>query len=417
MKTFLPLLFAFTLYADVEISGHVDIDAQQYLSAPSQKNKNSFTAKETLELKYNEDAWTLYTKLYAQQDSSDFTSSDKKNERTFGRVDELYGQYDFDDDSVQFGKSIKFWGALELRNVVDGFNPQDFRTDMLDADKLGVWNLSYSHFTEDGELSLIVKLYEQDQEMAAAPYVYYFFPSFVNYNSKLNTQDTSTRPSIYLKYSASTDTEYPLDYSFIYENGYDSQRYYTADKPQNLSVTSPTYGYPTEFSANAYIVNKIMTYETLVVGATLIKLEALYVKVDEDKYMGDYSHIGLGVEHTVENIYDSTALGFLAEYYRYDTYESDKYGDLELFETMQNDVFVGLRYSLNNAEDSSFVGGVIADFEYGEQVYYLDFESHLADSYKLNLDYYYVEPSKSKATAYALLGRHQRVAVNIAYYF
>jgi len=417
MKTLLPVIFACTLYADVEVSGHLDMDVQQYLSAPSQKNQNSFTAKETLELKYSEDAGTLYTKLYAQQDSSDLTSSDKKNERTFGRVDELYGQYDFDDDSLQFGKSIKFWGALELRNIVDGFNPHDFRTDMLDVDKLGVWNLSYSHFTENGELSLIVKLHEQDQEMAAAPYVYYFFPSFVSYNSKLNTQDASTRPSIYLKYSASTDTEYPLDYSFIYENGYDSQRYYTADKPQNLSVKSPTYGYPTEFSANAYIVNKIMTYETLVVGATLIKLEALYAKVDEDKNVGDYSHIGLGVEHTIENIYSSTALGILAEYYRYDTYESDKYSDLELFETMQNDIFVGLRYSLNNAEDSSFVGGFIADFEYNEQVYYLDFESRVADSYKLNLDYYYVEPSTTKATAYAFLGRHQRVAVNIAYYF
>ena len=127
--------------------------------------------------------------------------------------------------------------------------------------------------------------------------------------------------------------------------------------------------------------------------------------------------MAFGVEHTLENFYESSALGLIAEYYRYDTYESDKYSDIELFETMQNDLFIGLRYSLNNAQDSSFVGGVVADFEYDEQVYYMKFESRFADSYKIGVDYYYIEPSTSHLTAYALLGEHQRVALNVAYHF
>jgi len=413
----LPLLVAVSAFAEIEVSGHLDLDSQFYLTAPDSKHKNSFTAQQSLEFNYTNDELTLYSKLYAQEDYYDFVSADQKNERTFARLDELYMKYDFDDDAIQAGKSIKFWGALELRNIVDGFNPQDLRSDLLSVDKLGVWNASYSHYTESGELSLIVKLYEQNQEMAAYPYVYYFFPSFVSYDSKLKTQDADTRPSVYLTYSGSTDTEYALDYMFIYENGYDSQRYFTADKPQNLSPLSPTYGNPTVFESNAYIVNKFMTYNTLVLGATLIKLEALYAKVDEDINVGDYSHVAFGVEHTLENFYESAALGLIAEYYRYDTYESDKYSDIELFETMQNDLFVGLRYSLNNTEDSSVVGGVVTDFEYDEQVYYMKFESRFAESYKIGVDYYYIEPSTSHLTAYALLGQHQRVAVNVAYHF
>jgi len=160
-----------------------------------------------------------------------------------------------------------------------------------------------------------------------------------------------------------------------------------------------------------------MTYETLVVDATLYKLEALYAKVAGDERVGDYSHIALGVEHTLENIYEGAALGLIAEYYRYDTYEAGKLDDLALFESMQNDLFVGARYSFNNANNSSFIGGAIVDMEYQEQVYYMEFESRVAESFTLALDYYSIEPSTTDATPYAQLGNHQRVGIKLAYYF
>jgi len=84
---------------------------------------------------------------------------------------------------------------------------------------------------------------------------------------------------------------------------------------------------------------------------------------------------------------------------------------------MQDDLFLGMRYSFNNTNDSSVIGGVIEDFEYDEQVYYFKYDSRISDSFKVELDYYYVEPSKKKRTAYAFLGRHQRIGLNIAYYF
>ncbi|HIP19929.1 MAG TPA: hypothetical protein EYG70_02255 [Sulfurimonas sp.] len=418
MKHLVLLFSLFTaVLADIEISGHFDLDSQFYLKVPQGKNTNSFTAKQTLEINYEEDSLSVYANLYAQEAYYDFTSQDTKTERTFARVDELYLKYDFDDDALKAGKSIEFWGSLELRNIVDGFNPRDFRNDFFSNDKLGVYNVSYSHYFENSELSLIAKLQEEQQLMAAQPYVYYFFPSFVTYDGTLNTQDSIHRPSMYLKFTGSTDTEYAIDYALIYENGYDSQRYFATNTPQNINPSSPTFGQATHFEENAYIVNKFMTYNTLVVGSTLVKLEALYAKVDEDPFIGDYSHIALGLEHTLENIYESHALGLIAEYYRYDTYESDKYDDLALFETMQNDLFLGIRYTLNSANDSSFVGGGIFDLEYNEQVYYLKFESRVAESFKVALDYYYIEPSTTDLTAYALLGEHQKLGVNIAYYF
>jgi len=416
MRTILVSLLAFgTLSAEIEVNGHLDLDVQAYLQKPEDKNKNSITAKQTVEINYSKDDLTIFSKLYAQEAYYDLTQN-KQTDRTFARVDELYLKYDFENDAIKAGKTIEFWGALEVRNIVDGFNPTDFRNDFYANDKLGVYNLQYSHYTESGELSAIVKLYEQEQPMADFPYVYNFFPKFVTYDGTLNSEKSKYRPSIYLKYSGSTDTEYALDYALIYENGYDSQRYFTTPTPNHLKP-GPDFAKATTFTQEAYIVNKIMTYNTLVVDATLYKLEALYAKVDGDENIGDYSHIGLGVEHTIENFYESAALGLIAEYYRYDTYEEDKYSDLELFETMQNDLFIGARYSFNNANDSSFIGGGIFDLEYDEQSYYLKFESRAWDSYKISMEYDLIIPSETDLTAYALLGKHERLAINIAYHF
>ena len=60
---------------------------------------------------------------------------------------------------------------------------------------------------------------------------------------------------------------------------------------------------------------------------------------------------------------------------------------------------------------------MIHDLEYDEQIYYAELGSRIGDSFKVEIDYYYIEPSKKAQTANALLGRHQRVGVNIAYYF
>jgi len=65
--TLLPLFFSSLLYADLEVSGHLDLDSQVYLTKPSDKNANSFTAKQTLEIKYTRDNLTLYSQVYAQE--------------------------------------------------------------------------------------------------------------------------------------------------------------------------------------------------------------------------------------------------------------------------------------------------------------------------------------------------------------
>lgn len=402
------LLLTSALIAEMEVKGYIGLDSQAYLSRPDTKHAQNFTLKEQLELSYRTGAFEVKALLNAQQDSHDLFG-EEENERTFMRLDELYGRYDLENDKVMAGRSIRFWGALEARNIVDGFNLQDMRNDPFETDKIGVWNAQYSHYTESGELSIIVKFAEEDQKMAAFPYAYYFLPGFVDYDESLQSEKSRYRPSLYLTYSGSTDTEYGLDYAIILQNGYDSQRYFSSD--------GPLTGTPVSFEQHAYLVNKVSTYETLVVGDTLLKLEALYADVIDDPNISDYIHLGAGIEHTLTQIIGEADLGLIAEYYYYETLESGKYTDLELFESFQDDLFLGGRYTFNDIDDASIIGGVVLDLEYDEQSYYVEYETRIADTFKVHLDYRYIEPSKDTLTAFHLLQRHQRIGLNIEYYF
>ena len=385
--------------------GHIDLAMQTYVNRPGGKHKNNVTASSRVDMKYKKDDFSIYMSLYGQQDLWDFSTIENRTERSFVRIDEVYGKYKFENSELMFGKNVRFWGALELRNIVDVFNPQDGRNDPFETDKLGVWNMAYTYYTQSGELSLIVKSGEQDRELSAFPYAYYYFPEAFEYTHQLNTESSSFRPTIYLKLDGSTDTKYAVDYSFIVQHGYDSQRYTTLD-------TSTL-----KLEENAYLVNKFMTYNTLVVGATLMKFEGVYADVQDDKTISDYYQLGIGAEHTLSQIYNDADLGLIAEYYHYGLFENDKRDDLALFEVFQNDLFLGFRYNFNQGNEASILSGVILDLEYDEEAYYLEYESRISQSFKINVDYRYLEPSKETETVYHLLQRHQRVNFKLGYYF
>ena len=421
-------LKSFVDEGELSLQGDVELSLQNYMLRPDNKNKTNLTASSQLELEYIHDDMSVIAKLYAQADLHDIKGSSQKNNRSFLRIDELYIKQDFEDDMVQVGKSINFWGALEARNITDTFNPDDPRSDIFNSDKLGVWNAAYTHYTETGELSLIGTLYEQGRRMAAVPYVYYFFPQTVptavgnlplNYDSTL-TAEYAQRPSFFIKYAGSTDSEYALDYALIYENGYDSQRYYTYELLNNNTSVST--------NENAYLVNKIMTYDTLVIDSTLVKFEGVYTDVisSDDiidangsiRNISDYYHFGIGTEHTLTQFYNDADLGLIAEYYRYGIVgKGNSFTDIELFEINQNDLFLGARYSFNEGNDASLIGGGIFDLDYDEQVFYVEYDGRIADTFKLNIDFRHIEPSKETNTAFKLMGRHQRIGARLGYYF
>lgn len=402
MKILLSLLLSITfVFSEVQKEGYIGLDSQVY-SKKEGKHSSNFTLQQKLKLSYEEDSFSSIIEFYAQEDLSDYTNK-KDNERSFVRINEVYLQYEFDEDKILFGKNIRFWGALEAKNIVDTFNIQDSRNDLSIIDKIGAYNFEYSHYFEESEFSIIAKVYEANNKMAKSSYMYSFLQENESLSDDLQSEKSQSRPTIYLTYSGSLSEDYALDYAFIYQNGYDSQRYLS--KSGNV------------FNQHSYLVNKFLTYNTLVLDSTLYKLEFLYTDVINDKNVSDYVHLALGVEHTLDSLENGAEIGLIAEYYYYDTLEDNKLTDLDLSEIFQNDLFLGLRYSLNDESDTSAVGGVILDTKYDEQSYYIEYETRVNDLFKVKVDYRYIEPSDSHNTVFSRQGRSQRVGFNIAYHF
>lgn len=386
----MPLLFS-VIYAQRAYRGNVGMNLQYFTDTGEQRETIAEISGE-LEREFSHKRWRLKTLIDANFDTND-------QKRNYLLLNEVYLNYAFDDADLRFGKEIKFWGALEAFNITDVFNSYNLRKDLLDFEKLGSWNAAYMRYFESSELSFIVKWHEESQPFASSDYPYYMLPPGFSYDEKLHTEKNRFTPTYFLKYSGTTDTTYPLDFAIILQSGYDNNR-------QLIFNGSNFYQY-------AYQVDRIMTYNTMLVGDTLLKLEASYTDVKHDKVVSDYTQAGFGFEHTLYGVRENMDLGIITEYYMFDSDNETQ----ELLQTFGNDLFVGTRLTFNDMSDTSLLAGIIQDVKYNETLFKAEFERRVFESYKLKIDLLYTNPSDTDETALKQLGDVSNARVSLAYYF
>jgi len=298
-------------------------------------------------------------------------------ERRYFDANDLYYKHDFENSDLLIGRNTRFWGAMEFYNHTDNFNTKDWRDNPFDYDsKLGANNIAYTHYFDNSEISLIAKVHETGQKVQDKKSVNSFLPP--NYNDRLETQEDKNRPTLYLKYSGSAE-EMQLDYSVIYQNGYDEQRY--------LAPVGR------ELRQHAYLVDKLMGYATLVSGETIYKTEVAYTKSDDEK-VSDYAQISLGVEHTLYGVWGKSDLGLLAEYYKYDARDGSKFGAKDFGNLFADDLTLGFRLSVNDSADSDILGGVAIDRDNHEKIAFMEYNRRLLEKYKLKISYQHLSPKK-----------------------
>jgi hypothetical protein len=317
-----------------------------------------------------------------------------KNRRYFDAHD-LYYKHEFENSDLLVGRNTRFWGAMEFYNHTDVFNSKDLRDDPFDYDsKIGANNIAYTQYFENSELSLIAKVHEERQRVQDVESSNRFVPA--NYGDSLETQESRDRPTVYLKYSGSGD-EVQVDYSFIYQNGYDEQRY-----------LAPVVG---ELRQHAYLVDKVMAYATLVNGETIYKTELAYTKSKEEQ-VSDYAQVSVGLEHTLYGVWNKSDLGLLAEYYHYKTKDNRKLGAKEFNNLFANDLSLGFRLTLNDGADSDVLGGISIDKINHEKIYFVEYETRVYDKYKIGLSYQHLAPEMG-----SVFKELDAVQLDVGYYF
>ena len=376
MKTTLllsTLLSSFLFAEGIEYKGNIGFESSYYNHDIAGKRDNQVALRAELELKHKVGKGEFVFNGKAIVDEAD------KNRRYFDAND-LYFKQEFENSDLLIGRNTRFWGAMEFYNHTDVFNTKDLLDDPFDYDaKIGANSIAYTQYFDNSDFALIAKVHEERQRVQDIESVNRFAP--VNYGDTLETQRDRDRPTVYLKYSG-TGEDIELDYSFIYQNGYDEQRY-LAPKPGEYPVR--------ELRQNAYLVDKLMGYATFVNGETLYKTELAYTKSDDDK-VSDYSQMSVGVEHTLYGVWDKADLGVLAEYYKYDERDSKKLGAKDFQNLFADDVMLGLRLKLNDASDSELLGGLDVDRDNREKMVFVEYETRLFDKYKLKFNYQHLSP-------------------------
>ncbi len=389
-KLFVPLLLAsFAGAGEIAYKGNLGIEYDYFSHDIPGKRDDASALRGAFETKkaFGDAEVKLHLKgIYDKEDGK----------RRYVDIQELYYKYNFEDSELLIGRNILFWGVLEVYNIADVFNTKDTLDDPFDYDKkLGAWNIAWTRFFDNSELSVIVKLYEEDQRFQDRESVFNFLP--LPYDSDLITE-YDNRPSLFLKYSGSGE-EVQIDYALIYEAGYDDQRYFTYDRASG------------KLRQHAYWVNKLIGYATLVHADTIYKAEAA-VAASDDTRVSDYLHAGAGLEHTLYGVWEKRDLGLLLEYYRYEQFNDTKFTPRELGVLFQNDLYAGMRFSFNDTASSEILAGVDFDLDESEKIYFLKYDTRVLDKFKTEVQYQHLSPSEK-----SLFGKTDHLKVAVSYYF
>ena len=386
--------FYSSIEKDIEYKGNIGVETAYLRHDMEGKRDNQSAIRFEADGKYQfKENQKFVAKVKALYDTND-------NKRRYFDINDLYFQHDFENYSFLIGKSTRFWGAMEFYNQSDTFNTKDWLDSPFEYEsKLGAWNIAYTRFFDDSELSVIMKLHEEKQPMQERRSIYNFLPT--SYDKKLDT-DSDNEPTIYLKYSSSID-KYQIDYSLIYQNGYDDQRYMVQKVSRDTNISS--------MQQHAYTVDKFMGFGTMVRGDTLYKTELAYTSSHDEK-VSDYAQGSIGLEHTLYGAWNRMDVGLIAEYYKYKTFQTNRFNAKSFGKIFDDDLSLGFRLSLNDISSSEVLGGLDIDRHNKEKLFFVEYDTRIEDKYKLGLSYQHLAPKKE-----SLFKDLDSLMVEFGYYF
>lgn len=383
MKQLLVLgVFLQTLsFCDMEMKNYLGYEFQSYLKTVDKNKKNDQAVTFQSELKYSLDDGKIYAKVDALKEKDDLN-------RDFFNITELYYSHGFSDFDLDFGKKVIFLGSLEANNIVNIFNRQNYQKDSFSTHKNGSHMLGFNYYYEDeSTLALYLKGFEEDIKFPNSNSPYFAFGN-AKYNEELQYANGDEEFSFLANYSKSFDDEFIADTAFGIFYGYDN----------NILFTNQN----SVFKPYLFQSAKLFTYDTIIMDSTLYKVEASYTKVVEDGEItiDDFYELGFGAEHTIEQFYKNHNLGLIAEYYQSDREEL----------SFDNDMFLALRYSLNDKDASEFLAGLIQDMKKAEHSAFVKYAGRLTDTLNISSDLRYI-----KSDGY--LDEHLRFGCEVKYYF
>ncbi len=287
------------------------------------------------------------------------------NRRTHFDLREASWTHEEENWDLLVGASQVHWGVTESRQLVDIVNQLDFVEDIgFDREKLGQPMVNLNLFGDWGELSLFYLPYFREM-------------TFPSNNARLRgplpidtdatTYESSLKqwhPDFAARYS-NTWGDADLGLSFFHGTSREPKMKIELT-PLGISAV-PTYGIMTQVGVDALYAQENILW----------KLEAITRWGQGDPFFAAVA----GFEYTVFDAFGSGAdIGILGEYL-YDG--RDQEAPATVFD---NDIFAGLRITMNDPQDTNILMGATVDLNNQHIFFNLDATRRIGENWQLQLD-------------------------------
>ena len=314
------------------------------------------------------------------------------SERSHADLREAYWGYESNDWDITVGINKVFWGVTESRHLVDVINQTDLVEDIDQEDKLGQPMINFNLQRDFGRFELYVLPWFRERT----------FPG----------PDGRFRPplpvdndhAIYESSAEQSHVDFALRYShYIGDVDIGAHVFEGTSREPHFTIAPegdrliPVYDQMTQVGVDLQYTR----------DAWLWKFEAIGRDTRSDSFL---AAVG-GFEYTFYGVRDSTAdIGLLLEVL-YDGRDANAPPT-----AFDNDVFVGTRLALNDANDTSLLAGVAVDTDTQELFFNVEAERRFGDNLSAELRLRTFTSSKPHETLYAFK-RDDYIQLRLSWYY
>ena len=344
--------------------------------------------------------YDLFTfKAFYRQDQHD-------DERTHGDIRELSYLHAGDDWEVLVGIGKVFWGVTESIHLVDIINQSDTVENLDGEDKLGQPMIQYTLLRDWGVLSGFVLPGFRERTFPGVegrPR----FASVVDTDNPVYEDDDEDRHIDFAIHYSHTLGDWDLELSHFHGTSRDPRLQITPVSMTAVSV-QPVYD----------IIDQTGLLLQATIGDWLWKLEAIHRSGQGESF----SAAAGGYEYTFVGVFESDMdIGLIMEYlwderdtsFAFPTSMSPVVVNTATF---ANDLVVGARLTLNDAQSTEVLASMIGNLEGDGLSYNIEASRRIGDDFTLSLEARGVSDLKP-ASSLAQLAEDNRVSLELAWFF
>jgi hypothetical protein len=349
-----------------EFSGNIAVETLNFRESGQFENQVddnlslSFQPKWDGEWNQGDDLWSVELFMRAE---------DKDTGREHGDIRELLWLHIDGDNEWRVGINTMFWGVTESRHLVDVINQID-QVEALDGEeKLGQPMIHLKHYEDWGVLDFLLLPGFRERD-------------FLNKRGRRRTPlvvDTdqaryqSSDEQQHIDYAIRFSQTYgDLDVGVSWFDGTSRDPLLLPGSDGGEPVLTPFYEQMTQLGIDAQLL-----YEDWI-----WRLEFIHREADSS----DYNAYTAGFEYTFYGIFETdNDLGAIIEY-SYDDRPGDEEVAAGVGAIFDNDVFLGGRFSFNDAQSGEILAGFVVDTDNQGRTFRVEANRRFGDSWKGTLE-------------------------------